>query len=951
MKKLITILLILSSFAAGAQLFPPGYTGINQRYDWLSGKFRGIHIPAGGAPVMLTGQYTGAGALFLDTVDTEGTPAGLYVYMNNSWSLVQGGGSGGGFFGNETAGDTATTKDANGQSYTLTGVDIFSLSGNTLLFSPVDSVVFENLPIDGAEETEPEITNLAGFTENGKLKRASSDFGKFGLQDNLGTSNRLFNAQDNSLTITAGADGQETYFVIDPYWVRMLSQYGGAKTEIRVQDGELIQIFGNAGDETDKSGFFIDNSDPSNPLVSVNSYGNIEMDASVPGNQITFNSPTISMAFASPDPNSGHWLVANTFQHGSASHVLVYDSANNEVKYVSIDSIAGSGGGGFFTPSTATANTTQDAENTIFRIIDAQEFGVRATSSGSTDRIRVDASGTLLVSNENNAFISAGDGRIDLDAATVNVPSLAGVGSRHVGVNADGDLVIISAGGGSGGDGISQVVAGFGLENINDSTLAIDTADADLKEWIEGLVTPNLIATSIGTEGIGVLDPRNDSLLYRRITTESDLVTVDTLATGEISIGIDSTALAGFVEDHSVGGTGVTLTDDPLALEEEFAMGIDTIRHRSFIKERNVVRWGPITDSAFTLSQLSTPGSFAASPASDVQINLTWTDVLNEMGYQIYRNTVNDFGTATLINSPAADATSYNSTGLTASTLYYYWILAEGDGVVFSNSNTATTSATTNAGLDADASNYLSRVAAHGVTVSTPQQNAVNQLFLDLKAASIYTLYYDMYFFGWGNAAANGEPLKGVAPDITWNGTVTHNSSGVTGNGTTGFGNTGIIPSSVLTLNNTHLSIKTSTSSSAAIVDIGARGASSTVRLDLLASSGSNLIGQFNSNTAGAGQISASAPNSLGSSMVSRVSSTDLRAYRNGIQIGSTATTTNNGTMPGVAIYVCATNNNGTAASFSARTYQGCTIGFGMSPTEVLAHYEAFDDFYTAMGF
>jgi hypothetical protein len=81
MMRLLLICLLLSTFAAAQ----PGYTPIStSRYNWtLPSRFSGgLHIPAGGNPSLGTGQFVGAGAVY---VDTTGADAGLYYYINGAW--------------------------------------------------------------------------------------------------------------------------------------------------------------------------------------------------------------------------------------------------------------------------------------------------------------------------------------------------------------------------------------------------------------------------------------------------------------------------------------------------------------------------------------------------------------------------------------------------------------------------------------------------------------------------------------------------------------------------------------------------------------------------------------------------------------------------------------------------------------------------------------------------
>lgn len=119
-----------------------------------------------------------------------------------------------------------------------------------------------------------------------------------------------------------------------------------------------------------------------------------------------------------------------------------------------------------------------------------------------------------------------------------------------------------------------------------------------------------------------------------------------------------------------------------------------------------------------TVIQLNAPGSFAATPASQSQINLTWTDVSNESSYLIE---VSDNGTSgwSTLASKAANSTSHNHTGLTAGTTKYYRISSIGDGTNYSDSGYSTANATT--------SNLVQLNAVTGLS-STPNTSTQNTL-------------------------------------------------------------------------------------------------------------------------------------------------------------------------------------------------------------------------------
>jgi hypothetical protein len=76
------------------------------------------------------------------------------------------------------------------------------------------------------------------------------------------------------------------------------------------------------------------------------------------------------------------------------------------------------------------------------------------------------------------------------------------------------------------------------------------------------------------------------------------------------------------------------------------------------------------------------PTVLSATATSSSQINLTWTDNSNnETGFKIERK-MGSGGTYLSLATAAANTISYNDTGLTASTAYYYRIRStKGHGI------------------------------------------------------------------------------------------------------------------------------------------------------------------------------------------------------------------------------------------------------------------------------
>jgi len=73
-------------------------------------------------------------------------------------------------------------------------------------------------------------------------------------------------------------------------------------------------------------------------------------------------------------------------------------------------------------------------------------------------------------------------------------------------------------------------------------------------------------------------------------------------------------------------------------------------------------------------SGLGTPTITATDGAFNDHVHLDWTSITFATSYQLLRNTVNNPDTAAIIASPTTN--SYDDTGVTPGTLYYYWVKA-----------------------------------------------------------------------------------------------------------------------------------------------------------------------------------------------------------------------------------------------------------------------------------
>ena len=81
-------------------------------------------------------------------------------------------------------------------------------------------------------------------------------------------------------------------------------------------------------------------------------------------------------------------------------------------------------------------------------------------------------------------------------------------------------------------------------------------------------------------------------------------------------------------------------------------------------------------------------------------------------------------------------------------------------------------------GYDPDAQAYIDAVIAAGGTLSSPQQDAINTFYVDLKANSLYTKVDEMWMIFGGTQTSSG--LRGINPGgagFTWSGSWTYGNT------------------------------------------------------------------------------------------------------------------------------------------------------------------------------
>jgi hypothetical protein len=252
---------------------------------------------------------------------------------------------------------------------------------------------------------------------------------------------------------------------------------------------------------------------------------------------------------------------------------------------------------------------------------------------------------------------------------------------------------------------------------------------------------------------------------------------------------------------------------------------------------------------------------------------------------------------------------------------------------------------------DPDASAFIQRVYTAGGTLTTAEQNAVNQLTIDLKAASIWTSMKAVYPMVGSSAAACAQNLVTSSFTGTFSGGVTYAATGITGNGTTGYMSTALTPSVTLTNANHHISFYSRTNAAAGTsVEMGTYEPSyGYAGPAMRAKNASNQIQYLMGTATAYFDTTSSNADSRGLFIGNILSISNRKTYKNGSVSGTNTGTSTafSGTGP---IYVLAVNGYpSTAGSFSTKEFSFASIGDGLTDTQAVYLNNAVETFQTSL--
>jgi len=239
---------------------------------------------------------------------------------------------------------------------------------------------------------------------------------------------------------------------------------------------------------------------------------------------------------------------------------------------------------------------------------------------------------------------------------------------------------------------------------------------------------------------------------------------------------------------------------------------------------------------------------------------------------------------------------------------------------------------------DTSSRNYLKAIENAGVVPSVLQNAASNFLVTSEKAIGSYSLMTAQYPFIGGNAATHkfnvNNPVDTDAGfRLAYTGTVVHSANGMQST-TGGYAETFLSPSVSLTLNNTHLSVYSTSNVVGSFVDIGSEvNGSNRFLLSTVFSSFGPISDQYDTN---GGRIIAPMVRADGYFLGNRASSTSHKVLRNGTVLASNASS--GGGLNSATINILRLNTvlAGGFFFYSTRQLAYASIGSGFTDTQAI---------------
>lgn len=256
------------------------------------------------------------------------------------------------------------------------------------------------------------------------------------------------------------------------------------------------------------------------------------------------------------------------------------------------------------------------------------------------------------------------------------------------------------------------------------------------------------------------------------------------------------------------------------------------------------------------------------------------------------------------------------------------------------------TAPTTPAAISAD---FTARVVAAGGSLTATEQNAVLALVTSMIANGTWAKTKVIYPMVGGSANSCAQNLVNSSYVGYFFGGWTFASTGATPNGTNAWMNTFFIPSNSLTAASSAFGYYSRSNTSGAYTDMGTQPNISLPNRVGLALNYSGTA-YFDLNNYNLGRLTVTGTTSTGLYMMSRTSTTVMKAYRNGAQFGTTNTNTMTDVLPNSTMFVGGMNfNDGINFGYTNRECAFAHMSDGLSDAEASSLYTNVQTFQTSL--
>ncbi len=264
--------------------------------------------------------------------------------------------------------------------------------------------------------------------------------------------------------------------------------------------------------------------------------------------------------------------------------------------------------------------------------------------------------------------------------------------------------------------------------------------------------------------------------------------------------------------------------------------------------------------------------------------------------------------------------------------------------------------------IDVDAAAYINALVAAGGSINDATRNAIIAFITTGKTDGWWSKMLAVYPYIGGTAATHAINAKTPGTyNITWGGTVTHNSDGITGDGSTGYGNTNFKPSLGFASDySAAMGVYSRIAGSTGNIDMGSGGGAGESFTILTVHSSGHFNMPVNhacwlhnkGNSAPRnGEVAYNDSNNRIGIYIGTTTSASARAlYKNGTQVAtSTATDTQARSDRNIGI-CCRLDSTNTASAFTNRNHGFGFISSGLSAGDASSITTAIQTLQTALG-